>query len=607
MTSPTSSTTTSRVPLSQVRDDYELYSTNFLKIVNIKVEGQLIPFEWNKPQRKLAAAVKWQEQRGLPVRVVILKSRKVGISTWVQGWNFWRAHLRENRNAVTIAHDQESSMLLFEAQRRFYDHFAEFPDSHPLWVQKRHLTRRQISFISNRSSTRVLVVSKGTGRGMDAFDVHASEFAFWETAKEAMLAIRNAVPRLAGTSVFIESTPHGWGNEFHGEWERAKAKTSGYIAVFIGWYDDPRANAIPWFDERDLDETERELIGLYGVTLENLAWRRNMIADECGGDAETFLQEYPSDDRSCFLSSGRPAFDAEGMRYQQDGVPSPDPWEGAPPASEIEAGTASGPNLIIRPTQRGRLRIYKDVVPRHHYIAGIDPSEGDPGSTASPIAVLDQYTMELSALWYGRTPPDLLAEHAVRICNYYNEAGMIWEANNHGLAFGQRVSDLEYFNVYMRKTSDESVAQAQTDKPGYMNTERSRQHLFNTLRAYVREARIKKWPALRDPVMVGEILTLIYEGDKAVAQPGRLYDTLIAFGLALVWHRGSRDAPLEPLSLEVMQRAHEQVGWRFQIGERPSLQEMKGLECTAEELERYDDMMYELERTQRRRGLGRAT
>ena len=961
----------SSVPLSQIVADYELYSAAFLKI--LAMDGRLVPFVWNRPQHRLAAAVRWQEERRLPVRITILKSRKVGVSTWIQGFNFWRGHLRDNRHGVTLAHALDSAQQLFEIQRQFYDGFAALPDSHPLHVRKRRLTRKLISFVKTRSITQVLTVGKGTGRGMTPFELHAcfppdtpilcengierradsvrvgdrivthtglttkvtgvasrandetcvlvtpwlgypvaltpnhrvftdrgwvsagdlaigdrvsmpvrgfggasppeivlsksrpkgpyrvvsaragsgkkiefsheagyffgyylaeghvtmnrgglpaavtlardqdegdyaerawravahlcssrrisasknsrtvcevfygaalaqtvaehfgrveskhipdwvfgagsgfchgllvgylcgdgskkqeptdrvsatsirssityqmrdiaaslgvgwarvskkpagrrfgrneqeawtvswsgsaartlrewmgltttgrsrpwiekceltngfawmklrslstvecpqvydievehsdhsfrtasfsiknSEIAFWLNANSALAAVRNSVPKEPGTSVFIESTPFGWGSDFHEMWLRAKSKKSGYLPIFISWMDDPRSLlVVPWFKEADLDEEEKELMSLRGATMPQLAWRRSMIEDECGGSVEDFRQEYPSDDVSCWLASGRPAFTSEELTYQTQAMPQPDPYAGLV-QSEIVLNTEKQEPEVV-PEPRGRLIVLRPPVPRHHYIGAWDPSEGDPGSDASPGVFLDQVDLKVSAVWYGRTPPDVLAEHAVLLCRYFNEAQLIWEANNHGIAFGNRVDDLGYDNVWMRPVSEESVAQKASMKPGYSTRERSRQHLFNCVRSFARLSAKHRWPPVLHPVLVGEMTTLTYEDDKAVAMPGKKIDLLVALGMALFAHRGSMDSPLEPLSAEVVQRALSDLIPNMRIGIRPSREQLDESNLTIEELERLDNLEYELARSRSRKGLGK--
>jgi hypothetical protein len=588
------------VPLSRLVTDYRIYASNFLQITT--KDGELVPFVWNPPQEKLAAAVQWQEERGLPIRVVILKARRVGISTWVQGFNFWRTHLRPNRSAITLAHVADSALKLFDMQRVFYDHLAELPEGHPLRVQKRHLTRKQITFANTRSSTQVLTVGTGSGRGFTALHLHLSEMAFWEEKKKTLLAVKNAVPRRKDSSVFIESTANGAGDQFHQVYLRAKRKRSGYIALFIAWFDDPQCQAPPWFTEAELEPEERALVAAHGLTLRQIAWRRLTIEDECDGDLNLFKQEYPATDTEAFLASGRPVFEPpEALKYQTDAVPDLDPWEGLE-CSEIEPGEERTKPVIV-PTRHGRLCILRPPIERHTYISAWDPSEGDPGSTASPGAVLDRTDLSFSAVWYGRTPPDLLAEHACRLTQHYNEGMLAWEANNHGMAFGYRVRELEYPNVYMRTVSAETVAQKISEKAGYQNTERARQDLFNTGRRYIREAWRNGWQPIRHPQVVSELTTLVYDGDKAVAQEGSLHDTLIAAFLALFVHRGNMDSPLEPLPVETMNQLWMEWAPRMRMGMKPTDADLQPLHCTAKELEDYDEKMYQYARARERRGV----
>ena len=61
---------------------------------------------------------------------------------------------------------------------------------------------------------------------------------------------------------------------------------------------------------------ERELRRLYGLAPEQLAWRRWCIANNCGGDAEYFRQEYPLAPHEAFLATGRCVFDKTALAAQ---------------------------------------------------------------------------------------------------------------------------------------------------------------------------------------------------------------------------------------------------------------------------------------------------
>jgi len=114
-----------------------------------------------------------------------------------------------------------------------------------------------------------------------------------------------AVPDLPGTEIVLESTANGVGGEFHERWQQAERGEGDYIAVFVPWY---------WQDEyrRDvpegfaLDADEMAYMDAYRLTLEQMAWRRNKIAEL--KDPLLFMQEYPATAAEAFQMSGHDSF-----------------------------------------------------------------------------------------------------------------------------------------------------------------------------------------------------------------------------------------------------------------------------------------------------------
>jgi hypothetical protein len=275
------------------------------------------------------------------------------------------------------------------------------------------------------------------------------------------------------------------------------------------------------------------------------------------GDEEKFAQEFPGTDQEAFSLSGRPAFDFDGILHYTKALNAVVTEKKMPPSAEIEAEPPGygAPQIIF--AERGRLRIF---------VVGADPSEGDPGSDHSPLAVLDDQTMDLAACWYGKAPPDVLACHAIDLAHYFNDALIINEANNHGILFHDTVLQIGYPNLYYRAVSEESVAGKVTEKPGYFASGRTREYLFNTLRKYVR----MKMGRIHCPHAVQQIQTLIYVDDKVQAGVGSEKDVLVAFGLTLMAHRGSMNAPL---------LAHPEAVVRSVATTASILKEREGLEA----------------------------
>ena len=63
-----------------------MYIENCLKIVN--KDGELVPFKLNDGQIIVDNIIKDLEARNKPVRLIILKARQMGISTYTEGYIF---------------------------------------------------------------------------------------------------------------------------------------------------------------------------------------------------------------------------------------------------------------------------------------------------------------------------------------------------------------------------------------------------------------------------------------------------------------------------------------------------------------------------------------
>jgi hypothetical protein len=338
------------------------------------------------------------------------------------------------------------------------------------------------------------------------------------------------------------------------------------------------------------------------ITHEKLKWRRWCISTNLDGDEEKFAQEYPATPTEAFSLSGRPAFDTKAVEYYTNELAKLVAAKQLPQRMEIESDPPGigAPQIIAY--DRGRLRIFFDREDRHTYVIGADPSEGDPGSDHSPLAVLDQQTMDLAASWYGKAPPDVLALHAIDAAHHYRDGQIIHEANNHGILFGETVLQNGYPNLYYRKVAEDSVSGEVTEKPGYLSTRRNREYLFNTLRKYVR----MRMGRIRCPHMIQQIQSLVYVEDKVQAGTGSEKDLLVAFALCLMCHRGSMASPLEALPLEMTREVATTASLLKERhgGDVASEFVMVRTGMTMEQCEAIADTVYAQEQRRRKYGLG---
>jgi hypothetical protein len=527
-------------------------------------------------------------------------------STDAEGRLFHYAHLHANSTSVVMAHRDKSAQSIFNMSRNFY---AWLPD----WLRpdRRYHTKGSIEFKNNGSRMQVEVAKEGGGRGITAGRVHLSEFAWMAKPEEVLDAVLQAVPDTMESVVIVESTPFGL-NEFYDLWVQAKSGQSDFVPVFLPWFGEPTYRMHADFTPESLDSDEVDLVSKYNLSLEQLAWRRWAIRNKLHGSKDKFKQEYPSDDVSCFLASGRRIFEVEALEYYNSLVPPAVSAESLPPPQEIEL-TGSPGNYAYELKvgwERSPLRIYQMPVEHHLYINGNDPSEGDVGSDHSPSVVTDRMTLEPVAVWNGRARPDLHARIATALCLLYNKAQMIWEHNNHGLAFQIAVEDLYDF-FYMRESSPGSVAKRRADKPGYNTNVATRHFLFDTLRQAI-DGRI---PIIRDPAIVSQLGRLYYDlKNNVVAEEGRIgaerdhCDAAVAYALTLEAHRGDNDvlSPLTHEEVNLVLQEHRRARVAMSMGRNVDISKtLARFTLTANEVEKLDEEEYTRERRRERSGLAR--
>jgi hypothetical protein len=110
--------------------------------------------------------------------------------------------------------------------------------------------------------------------------------------------------------VILESTANGIGNYFHQLWQKAEAGQSDFIPIFVPWFwQDEYTRDAP--DEFQMNHVELHLHETYGLTKEQLMWRRLKIIDlSVNGEngEKSFAQEYPCNANEAFQVTGENSF-----------------------------------------------------------------------------------------------------------------------------------------------------------------------------------------------------------------------------------------------------------------------------------------------------------
>lgn len=295
---------TARRIFEKLRTDYAHYASKCLFIRSKK--GQLFPFLLNKAQSYLHQKIEQQYRETGKIRVIILKGRQMGMSTYVEGRLYWRVTHARGMRSFILTHDTEATNNLFEMAKRYHDNC-------PTIVRPKlsASNAKELIFAGLDSGYKLGTAgNKAVGRSSTIQLLHGSEVAFWPNAAEHAKGIMQAVPNESGTEIFLESTANGMNNYFHEQYQLAESGQSAFIPIFIPWFWQEEY-ALQTFPDTALDDEEEHLKEYYNVNVNQLLWRREKIMElSVGGldGSKAFQQEYPCNATEAFQISGEDSF-----------------------------------------------------------------------------------------------------------------------------------------------------------------------------------------------------------------------------------------------------------------------------------------------------------
>lgn len=283
--------------LRRLRDDFTFYAPRCLKIR--AKDGQIVPFALNHAQEYLHGRLEAQRERTGKVRALVLKGRQQGISTYLGGRFYHRATFRKGLRVFILTHEQDATNNLFGMVDRYHQHNPIAPSTSAANAKELFFDRLESGYAVGTAG------AKAVGRSQTVQLFHGSEVAFWPNASTHFAGVVQAIPDLPGTEIVLESTANGVGGEFHERWQQAEQGIGDYEAIFIPWFWSPEyAREVP--PGFVLDDEETEYQQAHGLSLEQMAWRRNKVAEL--KDPLLFKQEYPATAAEAFQNTGHDSF-----------------------------------------------------------------------------------------------------------------------------------------------------------------------------------------------------------------------------------------------------------------------------------------------------------
>jgi hypothetical protein len=279
----------------KLKNDFGYYAKNCLKIR--QKSSDVASLQLNDAQKYIHSRVEDQLKTTGKVRAIILKGRQQGCSTYIEGRFYWRVTHAKGVRAFILTHEEEASNNLFEMAQRYHENcpVAVRPSTGAANAKELHFDKLDSGYKIGTAG------NKSVGRSSTVQLFHGSEVAFWPNAQQHAAGIMQALPDIAGTESFLESTANGIGNFFHEQWQKAEAGESDYIPIFVPWFWQPeyRKTVLPDFALTDEETLYKHA---YGLDYEQMAWRRAKIAEL--NDELLFKQEYPATAAEAFQSTG---------------------------------------------------------------------------------------------------------------------------------------------------------------------------------------------------------------------------------------------------------------------------------------------------------------
>lgn len=293
-----------RAILQKLKSDFIHYASKCLKIRT--KSGSVEPFTLNKAQLHIHQELERQKGETGKVRALILKGRQQGVSTLIGGRFYHRVSWHKGTQAFILTHALDATQNLYKMAQRYYENTPSVVKPEVSTSNAKEL----IFGILDSGYKLGTAENKAVGRSATIQLLHGSEVAFWANASEHAKGIMQAVPSEPGTEIILESTANGLGNFFHQQWQQAEAGLSDFRAIFVPWF---------WQDEykRPIDSDfsltpeETELAAWYGLSPEQLNWRRYKIAElsVTGQDGQkAFRQEYPNTPDEAFVTTGEDTY-----------------------------------------------------------------------------------------------------------------------------------------------------------------------------------------------------------------------------------------------------------------------------------------------------------
>ena len=383
---------------------FELYGRIYDK------NRQLIIPKQNYLQRKAQRVINRMRELGLPVRIIALKPRQKGSTTYFGAIDY--NELRRKPTSACVIGGQYSQTTELWKMIQTYNSHDKFA-----WGNNGECNTKEGRWTNGSVLRQETARDLVAGIAATYQCLHCTEVARWSeyginNASDVLVNILKCVPLLPETIVIIESTAEQSSGDFYDRWLQAvdadeflagnvTLQQGQYVRVFAPWFEfadstlpDRLSSEQRQLMESSLDKIdeyagEKELIAAYGkvgkdgvqhlgdsVTthdyLEQLAWRRWAISTECKRDKNVFDRDYPHSWEDAFQKSGEMRFNASGLKVMERRA------AGVMPEYGVLEENKEQKRIVFRPTDKSDATVilFERPLAGRRYLQCCDPMTG---------------------------------------------------------------------------------------------------------------------------------------------------------------------------------------------------------------------------------------
>lgn len=461
-------------------------------------------------------------------KIVLDKTRQCGMSTIFALYAFWKAHFFEAESVDVV------SMKQLKAQA-FVKKINSTMESLPNWMKTpvKSQNQQKIVFQFPSGATSEILSesqSENAGRGDSLSVLIMDEVAFYQSEKMVRSIVASAQPTLnkTGGQMILISTPNGTSGKGAYYYEQVMAARSGekdtkYLE--IDWWeipDDTRIKGPKKGYNKVLDEAIKAGY-YYNDTIkkkfkeyfEPIArdefndndWLRSSYQDL---GATTYRQEILHD----FIIAGDKVFNEDVLTKVEKAI--------KPPMRMDKFGTE----------QVDGYWVWKDPIPGHRYILGVDVGTGT-GSDYSSIEIIDVGEYEQVAEYKGFISTPNFVRLIRKVAQWYNEGYIVVESNSIGESIfnGLYYNEYEpYNNLYKQKKSKNGV----TRFTGWITDVKTRKLIANDFIDWITVDDLWDTIKVYSKRLWLEMTTWIWNGNgKADHAQGCHDDSIMSFAIAM--------------------------------------------------------------------------